>query len=80
MGNNQFEPFGEPVAYSLRDMVARDGEQGLGSRLLLRSGVGLFWTLVAAVMVMRVAYFDPDFAEKFGAVASIARYLRSVFA
>ncbi len=80
MSDSQFEPFGEPVAHSLRDMLAQNGEQGLGSRLLLRSGVGLFWALVAGVMVMRVAYFDPDFAEKFGAVASIAKYLHSFFA
>lgn len=80
MHNTQFDPFGEPVAHSLRCAFAQTGRQGPGSRLLLRSGVGLFWVFVIGVVAARVAYFDPDFAEKFGSVAALSKYLHAVFA
>jgi len=80
MHDSQFDPFGEPVAHSLRGMFAQTGRQGPGSRLLLRSGVGLFWMLVIGVVAARVAYFDPGFAEKFGSVAALSKYLHALFA
>ncbi len=80
MHNAQFDPFGEPVAHSLRDSFAQAGRQGPGSRLLLRSGTGMFWALVIGVVVARVAYFDPDFAQKFGNVAALAKFFHAIFA
>lgn len=76
---NQFDPFGEPVAEDLRGVSAQDGRQGAGSRLLLRSGTGLFWALVFVVVAARVTYFDPDFAEKFRPVAALSDFLCTIF-
>jgi hypothetical protein len=77
--NTQFDPFGEPVAQDLRSAFAQTGRQGPGSRLLLRSGTGLFWMLVVGILAARVTYFDPDFAEKFGSVAALSKYLHTIF-
>lgn len=80
MQDNQYDAFGEPVAHGLRAVPACGGDSGRASRVLVRSGVGLFWMLVIAVVGARVAYFDPDFAEKFGSVAAVADYIRALFA
>ena len=79
MHDAQFDPFGEPVAHSLRGDLAQAGRPGAGSRLLLRSGIGMFWALVAGVLVARVAYFAPDFAQKFD-VAALSRLVHALFA
>ncbi len=79
MHNAQFDPFGEPVAHSLRDTLAQDDRQGPWARLLLRSGTGMFWALVIGVVVARVAYFDPDFAQRFD-VAALSRFFHAIFA
>ena len=63
MPDTEFEPFGEPIPSSLRASYAAAECQGSGSRLILRTGVSLFWTLVIAVLVARVTYFDPDIAH-----------------
>lgn len=79
MHDTQFDPFGEPVAHSLRDSISQAGRQGPGSRFLLRSGTGMFWTLVIGVVVARIAYFDPDFAQKFD-IAALSRFFHAIFA
>ncbi len=79
MHDTQFDPFGEPVAPNLRDTMTQPGRQGPGARLLLRSGTGLFWALVTGVVVARVAYFDPDFAQKFD-LAALSQLFHAIFA
>lgn len=65
--HSQFDPFGEPVE-SLAQVA--DAPQGRASRVLVRVGVGGFWTLVVAIVAARVAFFDPDFAKTFATVAA----------
>ena len=79
MHDAQFDPFGEPVARSLRGALAQAGRPGPGSRFLLRSGTSMFWALVIGVVVARVAYFDPDFAQKFD-VAAFSKLFHAIFA
>lgn len=69
----QFDPFGEPVAEALGD-----DRTDTASRFALRTGVGLFWVMVVAIVAARVAYFDPNLAEKFGAVASLFGQLKII--
>ncbi|GJD68390.1 hypothetical protein [Methylobacterium gnaphalii] len=69
----QFDPFGEPVA-----LDADQPRSSTASRIALRSGVGLFWAMVVVIVAARAAYFDPDFAEKFGSVASLIGHLKTV--
>ncbi|GJE31222.1 hypothetical protein [Methylobacterium oxalidis] len=75
----QFDPFGEPVAQDLRAVGRGESRQGPVSRAVMRSGVGLFWVLVIGIVAARVAYFDPDFAEKFGSVAAVTTYIQALF-
>ena len=51
---------------------------GRPPRIILRSGVGLFWMLVIGIVAARAAYFDPDFAEKFGSIAALTNYLHAI--
>lgn len=69
----QFDPFGEPFAQS-----ADHGAPSASSRIALRSGVGLFWAAVVVIVAARAAYFDPNFAETFGSVASLVGHLRTI--
>lgn len=80
MPETQFEPFGEPVSGGLSAPSSQDDGQTKRARVLLRSGVGLFWTLVIAVVAMRVTYFDPDFAQRFGNPAALAKAIFALFA
>jgi len=50
---SKFDPFGEPVA-----MTAAI-EPAPASRWLARTGAGLFWTLVIAIVAARAVYFEP---------------------
>jgi len=74
MHDTQFEPFGEPVARRLWDTPALTGHADSG-RMLRRSGVGMFWMLVAGVVVARAVYFDPSILEKLGNVAEFSKRL-----
>ena len=82
MRHIQFEPFGEPVdeavAHDPRSGWMPNAEKRTASRIVLRSGVGLFWMLVIGIVAARAAYFDPDFAEKFGSIAAVTHYLHSI--
>lgn len=69
----QFDPFGEPVVQS--DETSRPSAT---SRIVLRSGVVVFWVLVIGIVTARAAYFDPAFAEKFGGVASLIGHLKAI--
>ena len=78
MHDDEFEPFGEPVARRLSDAPALSGRADPG-RLLLRSGVGMFWALVVGVVAARAIYFDPGLFGKLGEVANFSKRLFAVF-
>lgn len=67
MRDVQFDAFGEVVSDSVRSVGPL---QGRASKIVLRAGVGLFWSLVVVIVAARVATFDPDFARSFGTVAA----------
>ena len=46
-----------------------------GSKLLLRVGTGLFWSLVAGIVLARAAFFEPGVYDGFSRVASLAKSL-----
>ncbi|KQO91199.1 hypothetical protein ASF32_22935 [Methylobacterium sp. Leaf91] len=69
----QFDPYGEPVAQG-----CDQDRPGAASRIALRSGTGLFWAMVVVIVAARAVYFDPDFAEKFGTVASLVSHLKTI--
>ena len=69
----QFDPFGEPVAQG-----AEQANGSSASRIALRSGVGLFWMMVVAIVAARAVYFDPDFAEKFDNLTSLLGHFRTI--
>jgi hypothetical protein len=70
----EFDSFGERLPkYDLRTTSA---PKDAVSRWVLRGGIGLFWSLVVAVLTARVIYFDPDLAAKFG---QFAAHLSAVF-
>lgn len=68
----QFDPFGEPVAQG-----SDEDRPSAASRIALHSGVGLFWAMVVVIVAARAAYFNPEFAEKFGTVASLVGHLKT---
>jgi hypothetical protein len=70
----QFDSFGEPLPEqaSVVDAPARTG-----SRVALRTGMGLFWSLVVVIVTARAFFFDPDFASQFSRVADLAHTIRS---
>jgi hypothetical protein len=41
----------------------------------LRAGTGLFWSLVAAIVLARAAFFEPGVYDGFSHVASLAKNL-----
>jgi hypothetical protein len=44
--------------------------QGHASRRTTRIGIGIFWSLLALIVVARAAFFNPDFAGSFARVAT----------
>lgn len=71
-----FDGFGERLPDC--DAPASDARDDV-SRWMLRLGTGLFWSLVVAVTVARVMFFDPHLAAKFGSVAAAASQALAVF-
>jgi hypothetical protein len=65
-----FEPFGERLASETDDQP-----RSRASKYLLRAGTGLFWSLVAAIVIARAAFFEPGIYDSFSRVASLARSL-----
>jgi len=54
MERTGFEPFGEQL------VSATDTQpKSRASKLLLRPATGLFWSLVAAIVLARAAFFEP---------------------
>jgi len=70
MERNGFEPFGEQMM-SATDLQPRSRTQ----KVLLRAGTGLFWSLVAAIVLARAAFFEPGLYDGFSHVASLAKSL-----
>jgi len=72
MSRVQYDSFGEPI------LPASEKETTAVSRVALRSGVGLFWAMVVAIVAARAAYFDPALSEKVASVAALFGHLRTV--
>jgi hypothetical protein len=72
-----FDGFGERLPEC--DFSAAAPPRERVSRLMLRLGTGLFWSLVIVVVAARVIYFDPDLAAKFGQFAAVPSVLRAIF-
>ncbi|QOZ10693.1 hypothetical protein XH96_26570 [Bradyrhizobium sp. CCBAU 51765] len=70
MERTGFEPFGEQLV-SATDTQPRSRT----SKLLLRAGTGLFWSLVAGIVLARAAFFEPGVYDGFSRVASLAKSL-----
>ena len=69
-----YEPFGERLV-SERDARPRSPV----SKYLLWVGTGLFWSLVAAIVLARAAYFQPGFFDGFDRVVTLAGSVLGVF-
>ena len=66
----EFEPFGERL---VSEGAAR--RRSRASKYLLWAGTGLFWSLVAAIVLARAAIFEPGMFEGFGRLAAVAKGL-----
>ena len=67
-----YEPFGERLAPGR----GRDAEpRSPVSRYLLWAGTGLFWSLVAAIVLARAVFFEPGVFDGFSRVAAYAKAL-----
>jgi len=70
MDRLRYEPFGE------RLMPERDaGPRSRASKYLLWAGTGLFWSLVAAIVIARAVFFEPGVFDSFSRVAAFAKAL-----
>ncbi|EJN10380.1 hypothetical protein PMI42_06303 [Bradyrhizobium sp. YR681] len=70
MERTGFEPFGEQMA------SATDAQpQSRASKVLLRAGTTVFWSLVAGIVLARAAFFEPGVYDGFSRVASLAKSL-----
>ena len=70
MDRTGFEPFGEQL------VSATDTQpKSRASRLLLRTGTALFWSLIAGIVLARAVFFEPGIYDEFSRVASLAKSL-----
>ncbi|MYV83784.1 hypothetical protein GTH44_18215 [Bradyrhizobium japonicum] len=70
MERTGFEPFGEQL------VSATDAQpKSRASKLLLRAGTTVFWSLVAGIVLARAAFFEPGIYDGFSRVASLAKSL-----
>lgn len=65
-----FEPFGERL---MPEEASRPRSRA--SRYLLWAGTGLFWSLVATIVLARAAFFEPGIFDGFNRVAALAKGL-----
>ncbi|WP_240535295.1 hypothetical protein [Bradyrhizobium sp. YR681] len=49
--------------------------QSRASKVLLRAGTTVFWSLVAGIVLARAAFFEPGVYDGFSRVASLAKSL-----
>lgn len=66
----RYEPFGERLAPE-----GGAGTRSRASRYLLWAGTGLFWSLVAAIVLARAVFFEPGVFDGFSRVAAYAKAL-----
>jgi hypothetical protein len=64
----KYEPFGERLAPE-----GESGPRSRASKYLLRTGTSLFWSLVAAIVLARAAFFEPGVFDEFTRVATLVR-------
>ena len=67
----RYEPFGERLTPEGQEA----GSRSRASRYLLWTGTGLFWSLVAAIVLARAAFFEPGVFDGFSRVAASAKAL-----
>lgn len=70
MDRLEFEPFGEPLVPE-RAVSPRSRASGY----LLWAGTGLFWSLVAAIVIARATFFEPGIFDGFSRVARLVTSL-----
>lgn len=68
MDRLKYEPFGERLAPE-----GETGPRSRASKYLLWSGTGLFWSLVAAIVLARAAFFEPGVFDEFTRVAALVK-------
>jgi hypothetical protein len=68
---SKFDPFGEQVA------MADAAEPPPASRWLARTGAGLFWAMVIAIVAARAVYFEPGV---FNSLDRAIAFAQSLFA
>jgi len=66
---SKFDPFGEPVA------IADTAEPVAASRWLARTGAGVFWALVIAIVAARAIYFEPGIFNSLDRALAFAQAL-----
>jgi hypothetical protein len=67
MKDAEFDGFGEPI---LKSQALPVEPHGALSRGMVRVGTGIFWALVTAIVVARVAYFNPGFTDQIADVSN----------
>ena len=68
MDRLRYEPFGERLAPE-----GEAGPRSRASKYLLWTGTGLFWSLVAGIVIARAAFFEPGVFDEFTRVAALVR-------
>lgn len=70
MDRLNFEPFGEPL-------IPAGNTRGRSrvSKYLLWTGTGIFWSLVAAIVLVRALFFEPGIYDSLSRVAALATSL-----
>ena len=69
MTNTEFDAFGEPM---LRSQALPTEPQSRLSRAMVRTGTGIFWALVVAIVAARVVWFEPAFADQIAGLSARA--------
>jgi len=76
MKDVEFDAFGEPM---LKSQALPTQPHGTVSRVMVRAGTGIFWSLVVVIVAARAAYFHPGFADKIAELTDVARSALSIF-
>jgi len=63
----RYEPFGERLASE------GDAAPSRVSKYMLWAGIGLFWSLVGAIVIGRAIFFEPGVFDDFSRVAALVK-------